>query len=492
MHPPNTTLSRHNMSLPSEAPLAEIRKWRVEAEKGDSEAQYKLGAAYSKLWDAYWKKGNTEAYWTLVNAERSMEVEEEPDVEEEADAEKEADLDAAEDAIVDRDEAVRWFRAAAEQGHSDALRRLRELAEFVAGAQCTLGVIYAHGTGVPKDAVEAVQWYRKAADGEEATGQFLLGDAYAKGEGLQKDEKEALGWFSFAAMRGHTGALSRLQEIAAQGNRDAQCALGHVYSDGKLEVRHWGKAIEWYQRAAEGGDTVALNYLEDLRLWFPAAGFALGVMYSEGKGVSVDKERSLSYFSLAGARGHTEAEYNAGVIEWDAGDKAQAIRRFGSAAKQGHSDARRRLHEMADTGDAASQWELGYLYADGLGQSKDEVTAVEWYRKAAEQGHILAQCSLGFMYAKGKGVSKDGVEAANWYRRAAEQGFAAGQIFLGDRYAEGDGVPKDEAQAYKWYLLAGSQGNEAAKERYTVLERNLTPGQREEGQRMARESFPRS
>ena len=33
-----------------------------------------------------------------------------------------------------------------------------------ARAQFNLGVMYANGDGVPKDAAEAVKWYRKAAD----------------------------------------------------------------------------------------------------------------------------------------------------------------------------------------------------------------------------------------------------------------------------------------------------------------------------------------
>jgi len=52
-------------------------------------------------------------------------------------------------------------------------------------------------------------------------------------------------------------------------------------------------------------------------------------------------------------------------------------------------------------------------------------------------------------------------------------------------------VAKDEAEAYKWFLLAGAQGNTVAKERYSDLEKTLTPSQREEGQRLAREFKPK-
>jgi TPR repeat protein len=46
---------------------------------------------------------------------------------------------------------VRWYRLAAYQGQ--------------ANAQNALGVMYQNGEGVPQDYVEAVRWYRLAANG---------------------------------------------------------------------------------------------------------------------------------------------------------------------------------------------------------------------------------------------------------------------------------------------------------------------------------------
>jgi TPR repeat protein len=39
----------------------------------------------------------------------------------------------------------------------------------------------------------------------------------------------------------------------------------------------------------------------------------------------------------------------------------------------------------------------GVCYADGLGVSKDEAKAVEWYSAAAAQGHAQAQFNLGML-----------------------------------------------------------------------------------------------
>ena len=111
-------------------------------------------------------------------------------------------------------------------------------------------------------------------------------------------------------------------------------------------------------------------------------------------------------------------------------------------------------------------------------------------RAKAEKGDAMSQLFLGAAYANGSGVPTDEAEAIKWCRKAAGQGEVKGQVFLGFAYANGRGVPKDEAEAYKWYLLAGAQGDEDARKRYAILERVLTPAQREEGQQMAREFKP--
>ena len=109
----------------------------------------------------------------------------------------------------------------------------------------------------------------------------------------------------------------------------------------------------------------------------------------------------------------------------------------------------------------------------------------------AEKGDADAQNELGFAYANGEGVVKNEAEAVKWYRKAADQGDADAQNNLGFMYGEGNGVVKDEIEGYKWFLLAGAQGDEDAKEMISEIEREITPAQRAEGQRLAREWKPR-
>ena len=76
---------------------------------------------------------------------------------------------------------------------------------------------------------------------------------------------------------------------------------------------------------------------------------------------------------------------------------------------------------LLKTGDAKSQFALGWMYHEGKGVPQDYKTAVKWTRLAAEQGDADAQYNLGSMYRKGQGVLQDYKTARKWYRLSAEQ-----------------------------------------------------------------------
>ena len=130
---------------------------------------------------------------------------------------------------------------------------------------------------------------------------------------------------------------------------------------------------------------------------------------------------------------------------------------------------------------------LGVMYANGLGVSRDYAKAAHWYRKAAEQGDGWAQTNLGLMYRHGQGVSKDEAKAAYWYRKAAERGNKKAQSNLGVLFAQGLGVLEDYVQAYAWWSIAATRGNTKAKENKSKLKRKMTPAQIAEAQKLSSE-----
>ncbi len=146
----------------------------------------------------------------------------------------------------------------------------------------------------------------------------------------------------------------------------------------------------------------------------------------------------------------------------------------------------------ADAGQAEAQFDLGLLYAQGLGVRRDLTEASRWYRKSAEQGNAQAEFSLGQMYSRGWGVPRDEADAvrwlqmansvesegpptdwalvegygtprdqkqaAYWYSLAAQKGHPEAQFNLARLYAQGDGVKRDQQQAARWVSASARQG----------------------------------
>src|ERR1700677_614732 len=54
---------------------------------------------------------------------------------------------------------------------------------------------YFNALGVAQDYVEAVKWYRKAAEQNDARVQFNLGICYDKGQGVAQDSVETVKWW---------------------------------------------------------------------------------------------------------------------------------------------------------------------------------------------------------------------------------------------------------------------------------------------------------
>src|SRR3954452_19040022 len=83
----------------------------------------------------------------------------------------------------------------------------------------------------------------------------------------------------------------------------------------------------------------------------------------------------------------------------------------------------------------------------------------EW-KASADAGQAEAEFDLGLLYAQGLGVRRDLTEAARWYRRSAEQGNAQAEFALGQMYSRGWGVPRDSMDAIRWLQMANSVDSE--------------------------------
>ena len=118
------------------------------------------------------------------------------------------------------------------------------------------------------------------------------------------------------------------------------------------------------------------------------------------------------------------------------------------------------LQRQAHNGDPWAALNLGAAYDNGVGGlALDPVTAVRWYRRAAEAGLAEAQFNLAHCLATGNGTPRDDVAALRWMRRAAQQDLASAQYLLGVMLAEGIGTAVDRGSAIAWLDKAAANGN---------------------------------
>ncbi len=236
--------------------------------------------------------------------------------------------------------------------------------------------------------------------------------------------------------------------------------------------------------------------------------------------LSAATEETVDALRAKAEKGDAEAQYQYGRRLLDSGTTENIIESviwLRKAAVQGHINAQSFLgswlfnspdcyaeafnwtFKAAKANDPDAIWNLGLFYSLGRGVPKNDAEAIKWFTKAAQHGNVYAQHTTAQKYELGLGVSQNDSEAARWYLKASEQGFADAQAQIGSMYASGRGVAKDETSAYKWWLLAMAHKNELGNPQTGVaiehnlrwIETILTPTQRAEGQRMAREFQPR-
>jgi tetratricopeptide (TPR) repeat protein len=112
--------------------------------------------------------------------------------------------------------------------------------------------------------------------------------------------------------------------------------------------------------------------------------------------------------------------------------------------------------ELAQTGDAPSEYYLGLLYETGRGVNENIDTAISWYEKAAAAGHAEAAYRLARLARQGGHLTADAQQILGWVRQAAEGGVADAQYEMGAYLAEGKLVPRDLKAALSWFEKAES------------------------------------
>lgn len=373
-----------------------------------------------------------------------------------------------------------YYRLAVEKGNADA--------------QFNLGYAYQVGLGVEPDYSEAYRLYQLAADQGFPVAMFAVGDCYYLGNGVEKDLAAAAEWYRKSLDAGYVpdetdrAHLKEVPGTEAPGTEApaAEMTPEELYQAGKAahDAGDYGKAMEYYRRAADAGSADGLR--------------GIGNLYANGEGVEKDPGRALEYYDQAAAQGDAKAFFNIGVMyqygENGEQDTGKAVESYLRSGEMGFADAWTTLASLyqsgngvepdigkaveywqkaADLGDASVCYTLGTMYYSGEGVEKDIGRAVEYWQKAADLGVVQALCDLGMMYYTGEGVGQDCGRAAEYWQKAAEQEDPAAMFMLGECCWLGQGLEKDPAKAAEWYRKAIEAGYDPDEKELETLKAAL-------------------
>lgn len=178
--------------------------------------------------------------------------------------------------------------------------------------------------------------------------------------------------------------------------------------------------------------------------------YNLGLQYKKNN----DLVKAKQSFLLAAEKGNERAQYELGFM-YSQGigfeqDYDKAIRYFLLSAEQEYVGA---------------YGSLAYHYLNGIGVQCDQKKGVEYLILAAEKGDVGSQCNLGGLYFK-----TDINESLKWLGIAAENNkhpasFDA-QFKLGCLYyslSQGGLMPKQTFEAKKWFNIAANNGHKDAQ-----------------------------
>lgn len=213
-------------------------------------------------------------------------------------------------------------------------------------SQFELGVAYATGKLVAKDAVPAMKWIRVSAEQGYADAQYTLGTLLEKSAKSPEDYAASVSWWRRAAEQGHA---------------PAQASLGSAYKSGRGIKQDFAEAFRWYENSAAQG--------------YGFAQFNLAIAYATGQGVKLSDDLALRWALRAAESGNAVAQFYVGHVlanglHGSAIDKPGAVSWWEKAANQGFRDA---------------QGRLGAAYQFGEGVNRDEIQAMKWFLIAAKQ-----------------------------------------------------------------------------------------------------------
>ena len=397
----------------------------------------------------------------------------------------------------DETEAKIWYQKAADNGHESSKQALQRLASTrptttntsiaQTKAQSDNGdTEFQKGSNAYKagNYTEAMKLLKQSAEKGHTNAMLVIGMMYYEGKGFAQNDTEAKVWFQKSADKGNEKAKEALKSLAATDNGKTEFEYGsQLEQGGKIN-----EAINYYTISANKGNV--------------DASFNLGLINykrrAEDKSSVFEKDNkyikeAVKWFQKAGNLGDAEALYNLGRIHYlHYKDNVKAKEYLQKATDNGSNEAKTLLQQIittidngdteyrkaaeaykaksypevmkllkqsADKGHTNAMLDIGMMYYDGNGVTKNHIEAMNWFKKSADKGNIDAMLNVGLMYYGGESVTKDYTQALFWLKKSAEKGNQTAIHQVGVMYAHGQGTLPLYEEAFKWLKQSADKGN---------------------------------
>jgi uncharacterized protein len=362
-----------------------LKEWQSLADKGDPEAEFRLGAMYEK----------------------------------------------GEGVKADPSQAAKWYRKSADQGY--------------AKAQYALGKTYADGRGVLQDYIEAHKWLNLASSNGEPEAAKQRDDVANKMTPAQVAEAQRLAkeWKPVPTQPSLAGNTGGSLEVLRVGNGvSAPAVLYKVDPDYSEEARkaHVSGTVVLQLIVEPTGNASDIRVLRGLGNGLDEKAveavskwkFRPGVKDGQPVAVMATIEVNFRLFappptqsaqqpppapaSTAPSEQTSKPAPTAKLPSPALGDIGKGF----EAYKHGdYATALAEYSRSAEDGNPYALNNLGSLYYHGQGVTQDYAKAVELYTQASERGAIpVVYNNLGHCYQKGQGVQRDYVQALVWFTLA--------------------------------------------------------------------------
>lgn len=347
-------------------------------------------------------------------------------------------------------EALKWYKPAADKSHPRAL--------------CRVGLLAAQGRTGKQDFAEAIRNFQKAEAAGFGLARVYLGQMSFDGRGVPRDLAKADEWCDKGA--------AAVRKLAEDGDAEALCALGWMQLQGMGAAKSADEAVASWKSAADQDCATATQQLgaffasgsktEDAAKWFrkgaelgsAEAQISLGELLDVKDADPADVRAARDWHAKAAAQGHPKGMHRLGKMfvfgKGGPEDPAEGLKHYRNALKTATDQT---LQEVLNS--------LAFAYNQGLGVKRDPKEAAKHLKSAAEMGLALAQFNMGVFVVK---EQNNYGEAVKWFLLAGKQGYGAASNVLGDCYSSGTGVKKNLDEAEKWYLAAVGQGVDTASE----------------------------